>query len=101
MAADSILFGFPYITMNVFTFGSPRPPERPRLRKGLRSGDKSGSDRLGAFGLCRWAVVAVERAFHRVPGPECWLLLRTPTELWAGLNGNYWGRAVPDLLSQG
>ena len=22
MAADSILFGFPYITMNVFTFGS-------------------------------------------------------------------------------
>ena len=47
------------------------------------------------------AEVAVERAFHRVPGPECWLLLRTPTELWAGLNGKYGGRAVPDLLSQG
>ena len=39
------------------------------------------------------AEVAVERAFHRVPGPECWLLLRTPTELWAGLNGNYGGSA--------
>ena len=38
-------------------------------------------------------LVAVERAFHRVPGPECWLLLRTPTELWAGLNGNYGGSA--------
>ena len=48
----------------------PRPPEPPRLRKGLQSGDGSGSDRLGAFGLCRWAVVAVERASHRVPGPE-------------------------------